>query len=176
MEKENRTFATGFKWSTEVIILTSFTFVVILGVIASFYPQWPAGMLWMKYLIVMIVLSIVVIPAAYCPMRLSVDDERIVLKRVVGKLEIKLTEVRSITVASKKDISGSIRTFGSGGLYGFLGHFYNKKLGHYIMYATDRRSLVYIRTAKGKYIFSTPQPQAFVDATNGKLQALPKRA
>jgi hypothetical protein len=71
MDLENNTLTTGFNWSTEVIIITLLTVVLIFGIIISFYLKWPANLSLLKYAITIIVLSIILIPALYSPVRLS---------------------------------------------------------------------------------------------------------
>jgi len=170
MDLESNILEMGFNWSVEIIIITALTIVLILGIIISFYSSWPVNLSLLKYATVIIILSVVIIPALYTPIRLSVTNEKIILRRIAGKIEINLDNVYSVAKISKREISHSIRTFGSGGLFGYLGQFRNKLIGDYTMYATERQNLVYITATKGKYIFSCSKPHEFIELVNKKTK------
>lgn len=93
-------------------------------------------MLWLKYLLAIVLLTTVIVGVGYMPFRLKANDEKITVRRLFGSIEISLSEVTRIRQISKSDIDGSMRTFGSGGLFGYLGRFKNDRLGNYSMYAT----------------------------------------
>lgn len=170
MALENNTLTTNFNWSIEVTIITLITIAIILGIIISFYSKWPANLSVLKYLITIIILSIILIPSMYTPIRLSINNEKIVLKRVIGNIEINLNDIKSVTLISNREISNSIRTFGSGGLFGYIGQFKNNILGNYTMYATEKKNLMYINTKKGKYIFSCSKSHEFAELANKKIK------
>ena len=49
-----------------------------------------------------------------------------------------------------------MRKFGSGGVFGYIGKFWNKQQGNMIWYATDMKNPVMIETKNGKKIVLTP--------------------
>ncbi|WP_300681723.1 PH domain-containing protein [uncultured Rikenella sp.] len=104
------------------------------------------------------------------PIRLKADGEKVTVSRLFGALEIPLSEVISVGPISKSDIDGSIRTFGSGGFFGYLGRFRNKTLGRYTMYATELKHLVLVRTRQKKYLFSCTRPEEFVAYVRARLK------
>ena len=71
---------------------------------------------------------------------------------------------------SKSDIENSIRRFGSGGLFGYLGLFKSDSLGNYTMYATDLSNLIFIRTNNKKYVFSCSCHKEVVEYVNIRLK------
>ena len=168
MVLENSTLEIGFNWSVEVIVITLLTVVLVLGIIISFYSRWPANLSLLKYALTIVILLIIIVPAVYSPIRLSINDEKLVLKRLVGNIEIDLKNVYSVTIISNREISNSIRTFGSGGLFGYLGQFKNNLIGSYTMYATEKQNLISINTSKGKYVFSCSKPHEFIELVNQK--------
>lgn len=170
MAIENNTLTTNFNWSVEVTIITLTTIAIILGIIISFYSKWPANLSILKYLITIIILSIILIPSMYTPIRLSINNEKIVLKRVIGNIEINLNDIKSVTPISNREISNSIRTFGSGGLFGYIGQFKNNIFGNYTMYATEKKNLIYINTKKEKYIISCSKSHEFTELANKKMK------
>ncbi|MDR3326691.1 MAG: PH domain-containing protein [Prevotellaceae bacterium] len=54
----------------------------------------------------------------------------------------------------KGNFANGIRTFGSGGLFGYLGKFENPQLGEFEMYATDSKNRFLVETQSKTYVFS----------------------
>jgi hypothetical protein len=168
---ENNNISVLFHWSGGVWAITIVTLAVLAG--AGFFIttlNWPKMMLWLKYLLLAIFLITVIVGVGYMPIRLKANDETITVRRLIGSLEIPLSEVTVVSRISKSDIDGSIRTFGSGGSFGYLGRFQNSRLGNYTMYATELNNLILIRTDNKKYVFSCTKAQDFVDYINSRLE------
>lgn len=168
---ENNSISIPFHWSGGVLAVTIVTLIVFAG--TGFYIaslNWPTVMLWLKYLLTIVLLTTVIAGVGYMPIRLKVDKEKIMVKNLFGSPKIPLSEVTEIKRLSKSEIDGSIRTFGSGGLFGYLGRFKNNRLGSYDMYATELKNLILIRTGNKKYVFSCSRPQEFVEFVNLQLK------
>ncbi len=173
MGLENNSISVLFHWCTEVLVITIITLVVLLGTVMFLQilmPEWPAKTIWMKYLLMAIVLCTVVIGSACAPIRLKANDDKITIRLLLGSREIPLNEVTEVRKISKSDISGSIRTFGSGGLFGYLGRFKNNRLGSYTMYATELNNLLLVSTHNKKYVISCTKSQDFVEYINSQLR------
>lgn len=171
MDLENNYISLPFNWSGGVWAVTIVTLVVLAG--TGFYLeslQWPRSMLWLKYLLTIILLTTVIAGVGYMPMRLKANDEKVTVRRLFGSLEIPLNEVIDTRRIFKSEIDGSIRTFGSGGLFGYLGRFKNDRLGNYTMYATELNNLILVRTNNKKYVFSCSCPQEFVEFVNLQIK------
>jgi hypothetical protein len=108
------------------------------------------------------------------PYILSIDSysilpgESIVINKVIGKVRIPFSNLTQIDVIPANKMWLSIRLFGSGGLYGYFGIFYNKLYGRMTWYATQKKNTLVIITRDNKKILITP------DDLNGLLNALPK--
>lgn len=168
---ENNSISIPFHWSGGVLAVTIVTLIVFAG--TGFYIaslNWPTVMLWLKYLLVIVLLTTVIAGVGYMPIRLKADNEKIIVKNLFGSPKIPLSEVIETRRISKSEIDGSIRTFGSGGLFGYLGRFKNNRLGSYDMYATELKNLILIRTSNKKYVFSCSRPQKFVEFVNLQLK------
>ena len=171
MNLENNYISLPFNWSGGVWAVTIVTLVVLAG--TGFYLEslpWPSSMLWLKYLLTIILLTTVIVGVGYMPIRLKANDEKVTVRRLFGSLEIPLNEVIETRRIFKSDINGSIRTFGSGGLFGYLGRFKNDRLGNYTMYATELNNLILVRTSNKKYVFSCSRPQEFVEFVNLQIK------
>ncbi len=171
MDFENDSISVLFHWGGGVWAITIVTLAVLAG--AGFFLtalNWPTVMLWLKYLLMVVFFITVIVGVGYMPMRLKANDEIITVTRLIGSLEVPLSEVTGVSRISKSDIDGSMRTFGSGGLFGYLGRFQNGRLGNYTMYATELNNLILIRTDDKKYVFSCTKAQDFVDYINSRLE------
>lgn len=171
MGLENNSISIPFHWSGGVWAVTIVTLIVLAG--AGFYIaslNWPTVMLWLKYLLTIVLLTTVIGGVGYMPIRLRANDEKITVRRLFGSLEMPLNEVIEVRRISKSDIDGSIQTFASGGLFGYLGRFKNDRLGNYSMYATELNNLILVRTSNKKYVFSCSRPQEFIEYVNLQLK------
>ena len=59
-------------------------------------------------------------------------------------------------------MSGSIRTFGNGGLFSFTGWYRNRALGNYRAFVTDGRRTVVLRYTRRTIVVSPGEPEEFV--------------
>ena len=171
MSFENNSISVPFHWSGGVWAVTIVTLIVFAG--AGFYIaslNWPTVMLWLKYLLTIVLLTTVIAGVSYTPIRLKANDKKITVSRLLGSLEVSLNEVIETRRISKSDIDNSIQTFGSGGLFGYLGRFKNGKLGSYTMYATDLNNLIFVHTNNKNYVLSCSRPQEVVKYVNLQLK------
>lgn len=93
---------------------------------------------------------------AFRPTGYSVTAEELVVHRPIGKVRIKRSDIQSAEAVDPAEVSGSIRTFGVGGLFGYYGRFANFNLGRMTWYATRRDRTVLVRAAQGRKIVLTP--------------------
>lgn len=171
MDFKNNTISVPFHWSGGVWAITIVTLVFIIG--ATFYItvlNWPTVMLWLKYLLMAVFFITVIVGMGYTPIRLKANDEKITVRKLFGSQEIPLSAVRGVSRISKSDLNGSIQTFASGGLFGYLGRFKNNRLGRYNMYATELNNLILIRTSNKNYVFSCSRPHEFTEYVNLQLK------
>ncbi|MBR2359416.1 MAG: hypothetical protein IKA75_03240 [Bacteroidaceae bacterium] len=163
MDLGNNTISVSFHWSGEVMAITIVTLVVIVySFIQLEIVLWPKMLLWLKYLLMIILISAVAIGVAYMPKKLKICEEKVILVRLFNQLEIPKSEIVEVKRITKFDTDGSMRIFGSGGFFGYLGSFRNEKLGNYVMYATELNNLILICTKNKKYIFSCSDPDKVV--------------
>lgn len=170
MSSENNCISVPFHWSASVCAITIVTLAFIAG--GAFYIvsiNWPIEMLWLKYLLIAVFLITVIVGVGYTPIRLRANTEKITARMLFRSLKIPLNEVTAINQISKRDISNSIQTFGSGGLFGYLGRFKNNKIGSYSIYATELNNLILVRTRSKIYVFSCSRPHEFIEFINLQL-------
>jgi hypothetical protein len=101
------------------------------------------------------------------PTGYTITSGELVIHRPIGKVRLKREEIKRVELVERNQVSGSIRTFGVGGLFGYYGHFANFNLGRMTWYATRRDHPVLVRTVLGKKIVLTPDNrEAFVAELN----------
>src|SRR5580693_3113029 len=90
------------------------------------------------------------------PLSVIVDNNSITIERKMKPVTIPFTEIKTIRQLQKEEMAGAIRTFGNGGVYGYTGLYYNKKMGSMTWYCTQRKNYVLIEKADGKKLIVTP--------------------
>ena len=152
-------------WSMGVTAITAITIIIL---VASTYFIWtddfPSSMLWLKYTLIVVFIATIIGGLGYMPIRLTIGNDKIILHRLFGAINIPIKDIIAIKAIPNSETAFSIRTFGSGGLFGYLGKFKNKKLGYYTMYATDINELILIRTARKTYVFSCRNRDKFIES------------
>ena len=76
--------------------------------------------------------------------------------------------MQSVAVDSAATV-GSLRTFGIGGLFGYIGRFRNRRIGGYTAYVTDALNSVVLRFPDKTFVLSPDDPQAFVAELERRL-------
>lgn len=98
---------------------------------------------------------ILIFPILSMPISLEDDGDTLVLKRLLWSEQYSRTEY-TIEESKEIDLSNSIRIFGSGGYFGFIGLFWKSKIGIFRLIQTEAsNSYLIIRkigTSKTLYI------------------------
>ena len=108
---------------------------------------------------------IVIVTYGFSPKGYVMEEGEFTILRPFKAKNYPLSDIRSVTAVEKKNLKGSIRTFGVGGLFGYFGLFRNNTYGNMVWYATRRDRFVVIERSNGKTIVITPDdPATFVTA------------
>ncbi len=78
--------------------------------------------------------------------------------------KINRNEISGARLLNQDEMDFTVRTFGSGGLFGYIGKFTNLKLGNMTCYATQKVNRILITTQKGETIIITPDDLGLLDA------------
>ena len=167
MTSDNNILTYKFHWSVEIIVITFIGLSIVIGCLTSmFYSNAVPS--YLKWIIGCVVILPVLYIATWIPINLSANTTHIILHKLIGKITIPIGEITSVQIIDKSMISNSIRLFGSGGVFGYLGKFRNRLLGNYIMYITERKNLILIKTHKKTYIFNCKGPDSLIMFVNSK--------
>ncbi|MEM7802978.1 MAG: PH domain-containing protein, partial [Chloroflexota bacterium] len=99
----------------------------------------------------------------------GLDEEKITVKRVIGKVELKLSEIDKIEVQPFAT-NRSLRVAGNGGLFGFNGWFRSQHLGLYRAFVTHSAKTIIIYMGERKVVISPGKPKAFVRDVKSRLK------
>jgi hypothetical protein len=99
----------------------------------------------------------------------SIDNNQLVIKKVMGERRISISDIAEIRLIEKGEMMGTIRTFGSGGLFGYYGKFYNRTLGSMTLYTTQRTNRIFIKTKSGSKIIISPDDLSLAEQLKSKL-------
>ncbi len=86
----------------------------------------------------------------------TVDNQTIIINRPFDKVRIVRANIKNMSQLDSTSMKGNIRKFGSGGLFGYYGSWYNPNIGNFSLYATQLDNYILIETHSGKKIILTP--------------------
>lgn len=90
------------------------------------------------------------------PLYTYVDEDVIRVQQLVGNTTFRRSQV-TLRRLTSRDLDGMIRSFGSGGVGGYIGFFQNAQLGRFYMLAVSRNNLALVSTVEGKqYVIHFP--------------------
>ncbi|MDB5281149.1 MAG: hypothetical protein JWO06_224 [Bacteroidota bacterium] len=107
-------------------------------------------------LIVLFVVAVLFLTFLISPQKYELTQNELIIKRPLSNVVIKIVDIASVGVIPNGEATFSLRTFGSGGFFGYFGRFYNSKFGNYSAYATRRSNRLLITTGEGRKIIITP--------------------
>lgn len=147
-----------FCWGKTVIIMTVFYNAIIVA--CAIRPFWD-HMLWVEILMVFLFL----LPMLFWPIRLKVSDDEIKIFRPVGPVKVPFADVKSVSFIEDGEqfFDKLIRTFGSGGVYGYWGWYKHEKHGKVRMFVTDMKHCFLVKLKNGKmFVVSSTKRQEIV--------------
>lgn len=134
-----------------IIILFPITKVIVL------YTKEHDLKLLLVPLFVFVVLGVA---ALFRTKEYGLDAEGLHIYRPSGEVKFPLHRFRSIASVTSKELGFGVRTFGSGGFFGYFGKFYYKKIGAATLYVTDREKMLLITLDDDRKIIISPDDTA----------------
>lgn len=148
-------------WDLKLTITTG-AIVLILGGSLFFEPSVIHSV---------IILTIIIGCSSLGVYGYSIQNDKLKIIRLGWAKEIKIKDITNVK-ATPHAMMGSIRRFGIGGLFGYIGNYKNGVLGSYKAYATNQNNTVLIETTNnGKIVVTPDNPGEFVKSINKKLNA-----
>jgi len=159
----------GAPWGT-TLKLTTLSVIILLTAIAviGFTTGPKSSINWLLSMSI-IPLVILVIAAFFTIRGYVIEGDTIFVRRIGWNSEIELAGLVSAE-ADPEAMSGSIRTFGNGGMFCIAGSFRNKKLGSYRAFATDPQRSVVLKFDNRVIVITPDDPAAFTDRINKLIE------
>ena len=114
-------------------------------------------------------LCIIIIPILFLPIRLIVTDQELRIIRLCGWVKIDVSDIKSCVIIKDSEdfFNNGVRRFGSGGMYGVLGHFKHDRLGKMRCFVTHREQCFLIKTKNDRiFVISSPKREEIVSFIN----------
>lgn len=106
-----------------------------------------------------------IIAYALSPTSYEIKEDRVIIHRPLKDLVIHRSEIEEVHQMEDGKLARSMRLFGSGGLFGYFGLFWNREFGTMTWYATRRDQAIMITTSSHKKLVITPdETDAFMQA------------
>jgi hypothetical protein len=152
--------------------------LVAIGMVVLFLwvgarTGWPAPVKWSTLipgLVILLLAAVVAGTWAYSPRAVVISAESVAVERLVSPVVIPLASISSVRLAAAGDFRGTLRTFGSSGLWGSMGHFHSPALGNFRMYSTDMADAVIVDAGE-RFVLTPHEKVRFVAALQQRLAA-----
>lgn len=107
---------------------------------------------------------------AMAPRGYELNDVELRVDRRVKAFSIPLSDVLEYGPFDGAVFRRSLRLLGAAGFYGYYGRFWNRTAGFFRAYATRFDGLVFVRTAKARFVLSPDDPADFLKTLTALLK------
>ena len=151
-----------FPWDFLISIIT-----IVFNALFIFcvYDAFRTGVLAFE----IISLCFIIIPILFLPIRLIVTDQELKIIRLCGFVKIDVSDIKSCVIIKDSEdfFNNGVRRFGSGGMYGVLGHFKHDRLGKMRCFVTHRKQCFLVKTKNDRiFVISSPKREEIVSFIN----------
>jgi len=143
--------------------MTALSVVILVGVAAAGLLTGPRGTLTWQISMIGLPLAFLAGGTFFIIRGYTVETDKVRVHRLGWESHIPLMGLEEVVV-DPEAMSGSIRTFGNGGMFCFAGAFRNKKLGGYRAFATDLKKSVVLRFTDRVVVVTPGDPGTFLQA------------
>ncbi len=150
-------FAAPWDRSLKVVTTVAVLVLVAVAVAVLLLIGRADGPRVIRALVVAIFAATVVLAWALAPKGYSIERGRLRIERPLLPIDVPLASIRAAGRLPDQAFRGSSRVAGSGGLFGYYGRFWNRRIGAFRAYATRMSDLVRIDTADDRFVL-TPEP------------------
>ena len=120
--------------------------------------------------VLLLFIGIIVGGYLYSTKSYTVTNDALIIHRPISDRVIKLSEIVEIRTVDAADFSGTIRTFGNGGLFGYYGKYYNSKIGNMTWYVTQQKNKILVQIKQGDKIIISPDDIGLVKKVKLQIQ------
>ena len=147
-------------WGTSLKIMSLIGAIILIGIPASSVILTQSGKT-PQLVLSIIPLTILVGTLLFTIRGYELTNKILYVRRLLWRNKIELDNLKSVEMQPNA-MSGSIRTFGNGGLFSFSGMFKNSTLGPYRAFVTDPKNSIVLRFPNRIIVVTPDQQQEFV--------------
>lgn len=92
-----------------------------------------------------------------------IGNGMLLIHRPVKNVSFPTADIQQTKILEPNEMTGTIRAFGVGGLFGYFGKFYNRKFGFMTFYTTQRKNRILIQFKSGKKIIISPDDVSIIN-------------
>jgi hypothetical protein len=132
-------------WDASVWGWSLATLAVELGVLAALlWRLWGASRRTPWLIATLSLLALMVAGSMFAPRWYEVKGRDLIVHLMVGSKRFDLAQLKEARAATSAEVfsQGTIRTFASGGTFGYYGYFHNQAFGQFLAFVTNRGKLV----------------------------------
>ncbi len=167
MTRFGATWDRSLRWTTWLVGLILFGVAGGLLALSLVVPAaLPPALLTCAITAVVVGITWLLAPTGY-----ELQPRALVVRRRVRPISVPLEQIRGVDRLADGASHRAVQLWGSGGLFGWIGEHWNRRLGLFRIYATRRKDLVRIDTERELFVLSPDDPDVFVAAV---LQRAPR--
>lgn len=163
----------GATWDRSVRLVTWLAGLVLIGIWGALLTSSlvaPAA-LPLALLACAVTAAIAGVPWLLAPTGYEVWPTELIVLRRVRPVSVPLEQIRGIDRLADGATGWAVRVWGSDGMFGWIGEFWNRRLGLFRMYATRRTDLVRVDTERELLVLSPDDADAFLAAVLERAHA-----
>lgn len=159
-------------WDSKVWGATIFvTAILVAAIVMAFI--FTGG--WIRACIISVAVITFILCAFMSPIKIRITSTDIILFKLIGKKRFPYADMKDISLCDL-NTSPNIRIMGSGGMMGYSGLFYNKRIGRFTAYVGSIFRTVLITMNNGRqYVVSCLNPDKLVEISRANLRATKNR-
>jgi membrane protein YdbS with pleckstrin-like domain len=168
------TYKASFDTTVKVLstLITGAIAVIAISYSINIFQAFMQGVAFSAYagkiLLVSLLVGLVLFVFLFSIKNYTIENNSLHINRWLNKVKIPFAEIKTVKVVSDTDMGLVFRTFGVGGLFGYLGKFSSSKLGSLTYYATQNKNRVFIELHDGKKLLITPDDLGLAEHLNTK--------
>ncbi len=149
-------------WGTLLKVISFLGSLLLVGVFGGMILSGRASTLVTMILYSLIPILTLSISLLFTIRGYSILGNSLRIRRLMWYTDIDISMLQSVEY-DPKAMTGSIRTFGNGGLFSFSGSYKSGKLGSFKAYVTDFKNCVTLKTSGLTFVVSPENPELFVE-------------
>ena len=125
-------------------------------------------LIWVCAIFPGLLFIILTVSYLFMPRWYLVSPKGLRIGRRISDVLIPIEAIDNARTVTEEEMGFAIRLFGNGGVFGFTGYYFSRKMGRMRLYATRKSNYVLIIRKGNKKIIVTPDnPEAMVEAIKG---------